>query len=487
MGSSVLTSDDHISYFPSSSRSQTTDNSVADDVVIKITDEQENIKNAVKLHQAALKGDWEAANDIFKKDTSWITKKITIRENTALHIAAAAKHISFVEKLVKLYSSNDFDLAIKNRDGRPALAYAAISGIVRIAETIVDNDHKLRDPVDDAHLKYLPLLSSVFYKLKDMASYLFSQTNFDALQTTQQLNLLLATVDSDYYDIALDILKKKPELAKERVEENGETALHLLARKPNAIGSSNKLCFWKKYINSRFNRIYRTAVMQTLAHQVVERLWNFVVENLSTFELHKLILTPSNLLLDAASVGNVEFLIILIRSYPDLLWMASKDNKTIFHVAVENRQGNVFSLIHEIGGVKNYLGNGYNEKNDCNILHLAGKLASPYHLNKVVSGKALQMQYELRWFKEVEKIVIPSHYEMKMKNEHGDRLTPRELFTKEHKHLRREGEEWMKNTANSCMLVAALIATVVFAAAFTVPGGNEDKDGIPIFQKNQLA
>lgn len=52
-------------------------------------------------------------------------------------------------------------------------------------------------------------------------------------------------------DIALDILKKKPELAKERVEENGETALHLLARKANAIGSSNKLCFWKKYINSR--------------------------------------------------------------------------------------------------------------------------------------------------------------------------------------------------------------------------------------------
>lgn len=75
---------------------------------------------------------------------------------------------------------------------------------------------------------------------------------------------------------------------------------------------------------------------------------------------------------------------------------------------------------------------------------------------------------------------------MKMKNEHDDRLTPRELFTKEHKHLRREGEEWMKNTANSCMLVAALIATVVFAAAFTVPGGNEDKDGIPIFQKNQV-
>ena len=54
-------------------------------------------------------------------------------------------------------------------------------------------------------------------------------------------------------DIALDILNRKPELAKERVEENGEseTAWHLLARKPNAIGSSDKFCFWKRYINFR--------------------------------------------------------------------------------------------------------------------------------------------------------------------------------------------------------------------------------------------
>ncbi|KAG6593427.1 hypothetical protein SDJN03_12903, partial [Cucurbita argyrosperma subsp. sororia] len=36
------------------------------------------------------------------------------------------------------------------------------------------------------------------------------------------------------------------------------------------------------------------------------------------------------------------------------------------------------------------------------------------------------------------------------------------------------------------MLVATLIATVVFAAAFTVPGGNDDKEGIPIFWQNKM-
>ena len=39
----------------------------------------------------------------------------------------------------------------------------------------------------------------------------------------------------------------------------------------------------------------------------------------------------------------------------------------------------------------------------------------------------------------------------------------------------------MKDTSNSCMIVATLIATVVFAAAITVPGGNNQDKGIPIF------
>jgi hypothetical protein len=49
--------------------------------------------------------------------------------------------------------------------------------------------------------------------------------------------------------------------------------------------------------------------------------------------------------------------------------------------------------------------------------------------------------------------------------------TPQDIFTKTHKeYLREDGEKWMKDTSNYCMLVATLIATVVFAAAFTVPG-----------------
>ena len=63
--------------------------------------------------------------------------------------------------------------------------------------------------------------------------------------------------------------------------------------------------------------------MWTSAHQLVEKLWEHVLQ-LQDWEISKLIKTPSKLLFDAAELGNVEFLIILIHSYPDLLWKVGK-------------------------------------------------------------------------------------------------------------------------------------------------------------------
>ncbi|GKA54051.1 ankyrin repeat family protein, partial [Tanacetum coccineum] len=56
------------------------------------------------------------------------------------------------------------------------------------------------------------------------------------------------------------------------------------------------------------------------------------------------------------------------------------------------------------------------------------------------------------------------------------------VFRREHEKLRKDGEEWMKKTADSYTITAALIITIVFAAAITVPGGNDDKSGKPIYE-----
>ncbi|XP_022849825.1 ankyrin repeat-containing protein NPR4-like [Olea europaea var. sylvestris] len=188
-----------------------------------------------------------------------------------------------------------------------------------------------------------------------------------------------------------------------------------------------------------------------------------------------ILIQETQILHDAAKIGNVEFLTQITQSFPELTWIVDSNKYSVFHVAVINRQEKVFSLIYQIGTAKDF--NTYYRDNDKNnILHLAGKLAPPSRLN-IVSGPALQMQRELLWFKEVEKIVRPSYFHMKNNKD----KTPRELFTMEHENLRKAGEKWMKDTATSCMVVATLIATVAFAAAFTIPGGNKKETGAPIF------
>ena len=79
--------------------------------------------------------------------------------------------------------------------------------------------------------------------------------------------------------------------------------------------------------------------------------------------------------------------------------------------------------------------------------------------------------------------IVPLPY-LNMKNREDE--TPEEKFKREHKDLQKEGEKWMKDTANYCMIVATLVTTVVFAAAFTVPGGTNQDTGNPYLLEKYL-
>jgi len=61
-------------------------------------------------------------------------------------------------------------------------------------------------------------------------------------------------------------------------------------------------------------------------------------------------------------------------------------------------------------------------------------------------------------------------------NTNENTQTARELFTYDHKDLLVKGEQWMKEAATSCTVVGALIITIMFTAAFTVPGGDRLSD-----------
>ncbi|KAJ9541618.1 hypothetical protein OSB04_028124 [Centaurea solstitialis] len=153
----------------------------------------------------------------------------------------------------------------------------------------------------------------------------------------------------------------------------------------------------------------------------------------------------------------------LIRLYPDLMWKVNDNNQTIFHIAVEHRHEHIYNILYEVGSMKELI-TPLRDGNGNNMLHLVGKRPKNERLQHV-SALALQMQRELLWFKEVETMIPPAFREQKNK----DGLTPHELFTKEHKDLATHAEKWMEEIASQLIVVAALIATIVFAATFTIP------------------
>ena len=68
------------------------------------------------------------------------------------------------------------------------------------------------------------------------------------------------------------------------------------------------------------------------------------------------------------------------------------------------------------------------------------------------------------------------------KHYNSEGLTAENLFATNNAQHRIEAKEWMKGTSENCSIVAVLIATVAFAAAYTVPGGPDQETGYPILQ-----
>ncbi|KAH7845742.1 hypothetical protein Vadar_005490 [Vaccinium darrowii] len=178
----------------------------------------------------------------------------------------------------------------------------------------------------------------------------------------------------------------------------------------------------------------------------------------------------------ATSMGIHEIVEEILRVYPYAIYLENDKKQSIFQQAIVFRQEKVFNLIYQHReSWAMVLSKGDNFNN--NALHLVGYVAHPEQLYRR-AGAALQMQRELQWFKEVETLVLPKNREER----NMDDKTPAQVFSDAHKELLEKGEKWMKDNASSCTIVASLIATVVFAAAITVPGGNKP-DGPPNFDQ----
>ncbi|XP_057987164.1 uncharacterized protein LOC110640535 [Hevea brasiliensis] len=203
---------------------------------------------------------------------------------------------------------------------------------------------------------------------------------------------------------------------------------------------------------------------------------------------------PSPLFI-AIKTGIVEIVSEIIDAIPQY-YVDLRNNKgqNILHWAVMYRREEIFNLLKDKGMSWDKMARKIDDDGS-NLLHLVAD--TEHYTGGTKPGPALQLQEELQWFDRV-KSVVPSYYPLlraKMSKESQNRLkfarviakeefknplTPRMLLELTHKTQLQEAQTWIKGTSQSCSTVAALVATVVFAAAYTIPGGVNER-GFPVF------
>ncbi|CAN6559960.1 unnamed protein product [Malus baccata var. baccata] len=450
-------------------------------------------------------------------------------------------NVRIVEQLVELMAKED----LERQDGFGQTALVRLMLYhperVELAKCMLEKNDKLVTILCRYEGKApLVVLAEMMENAKGMARCLYSVTPHETLRVADGAQLISLGFQLNRFDIAWDLIQRYPQLAMAK-DYNGNFPLETLAKNRHGFLSGSRLNFWKKLIyngirirplppindnrvnesgqsdqrhlsnknenqkplsdqkeNQRhfsclgmglfiglvknlqkllgINRIYE----MKLIHEQVKQFLPIISEEKRNLFLPEL----KQVLCVAAERGHAEFLTHFLGEALDI--QATNDKRqNVFQIAAECRYHKVYNLIYLIDEflkedpdkqkkIQKILGSRDNFEN--NILHTVARITSLsqiYHIR----GAALQMQRELQWFKEVESIVDPKDCE----SVNVDNRTPRQVFTDNHNDMGKEAEKSMKETATSCTVVGALIVTIMFAAAITVPGGNDGHTGLPTF------
>ncbi|KAL0007984.1 hypothetical protein SO802_009486 [Lithocarpus litseifolius] len=477
----------------------------------------------VSLEKHIREGEWDAANQLISSSPDAMTAQISIFGSTALHIAIFEGHMNIVEELVKIMSEEN--LKIKDTDNFTVLGYCATVGNIQMAKCIIGKSRTLLS-IGNGIFDLIPVVLALTYNPNrtEMARYLYSETPLEDLMPRNGINgamFITRAIYSKALDMALDLLESYPELAI-ALDCNGRSPVEVLAGMSFAHRSGNRLVYWKQWIyNSicipsahdtnqipisvqksemekcsqarnigsargsvwnllKFLEIDQIYELKLLHHQSKKLLLRMcqVLQGLKSQQLEKGKVIEA--MIKAVKEGRVEFVTEILKACPDLAWCAEiSSGRDLFKFAVLHRQDDVFRLLCRSPAKNPKFAMSDGDRNT--ILHIAA-MFEPSARRNTVPGAAFLMQREVQWYKEVESIVPPSTLECT--NTNGKR--PQELFTESHKELVKEGEKWMKGTASSCTVVAALIVTIMFAAAITVPGGNKQETGLPTFLNEKV-
>ncbi|XP_040369853.1 uncharacterized protein LOC112185062 isoform X2 [Rosa chinensis] len=452
-------------------------------------------------------GRWEAVKEFIRQHPEAVRvmqKGLTAKGLTALSRAVIQEDVDGVKELLLFIKETDLKIL------EDALHMATnpikwdTDENTEIMKCIVEKNKKLLVRSIEPY-RLIPLSNAVLFNKRKMADYLYSVTSVENLNERDGAYLLSQNLKEKRLDKSLELLRGNPSLGIAR-DFLAESPLYQLANTHADVGlflNASQLGIWERWIynciyipstpnirdvsidvqneeknQKHLNRkgINRAYQMKLLHHQALEIL-DRMCEPLRKVKLkvaQKMLVEKA--LFKAVERGHAPIISHILKSDPSFWRITNEHEKTIFRLAAEHRQDNIFSLLNEFEKENRKYIVGMQDKFGDNMLHAVGKLSQLTQIDHI-RGAALQMQKELQWFKKVEGMASPEDVD----RTNSDGRTPREVFSMNHRDLVGAGEKAMKETAYSSSFVGALIITIMFATVVTVPGGIKGDTGIPIY------
>ncbi|XP_054779455.1 uncharacterized protein LOC129287271 isoform X5 [Prosopis cineraria] len=456
--------------------------------------------NTIKEAQKAyFDEDWENFKKIFKdygkKDD--LLENFDLFKNTAVGVAVDSDNPKLMMELLDMLSQQEKWVALtkQNCQGNTLLHKIAyrkkLSTVTEMVKVVLDSEKKIASALPPERLKLLEMKNSIgetpLFKAAKYGN--MKALEYMAKQATKHMNIHLysdeetilhACINGQYFDIACWIIEKIDcsSLIRKR-NKSDLTCLQLLARMPAAFRSQYKKGFFTILIYKllpdgrcqiegcdgfklpRHLNDLESAQDAKPPPSVLSRINSIVSNNLPKDQNEEATVSRIKTIFDEKKKHKFAKILAEFLVKNDDSWQTCSNRGDKQQVILPPALVNVAKRKKQL-----------ERKEKREELQVA---RMDYYRPSSQPGAAFQLQHELKWYKRVEK-VVPVHLHLHCDNE---KLTAGDVLDIEHHDMLADAQQWTQRTAESCSMVAVLVATVVFTAAYTIPGGNEG--GSPVF------
>ncbi|QCD88750.1 hypothetical protein DEO72_LG3g3300 [Vigna unguiculata] len=458
-------------------------------------------ETTIKAQRAARSENWRLFKEIFEEDKRRLVERFDLERNTAIHVATRSNNPGLLRELLEMLSEKERWHALRkgNCVNNTLLHEIVLGTAVEMAGVVLEfgkeaapedisediPEENKRGPL--LEIKNGSVLPEEGYEIHDdddengSADYTRQRNDIESgqQQDKEKFHSSGSPGHEKYHACAafdgigrIWQLKKQHKLAEHLSE--------LLVQKDFSWQISyheNLQPFIMTPVLSKSDRMkhsHHTKVMHKTNSQM-SRSTSYRSITTETTIPHSKNYTP---LLLAAGSGIVEIVGKIIDRFPDAICHVSQDEHNVLHMAVKHRQLKIFNMLRKHSAFKSLIFRITAEGRT--LLHQISRME--FYVEQHLPGVAFQLQDELRWYERV-KHIVPTYYLMHCDK---DGLTAEDVLEMEHGEMHKEAKGWIKETAQSCSTVAVLIATVVFAAAYTIPGGTNQTTGFPMFLGSRL-